>query len=97
MFNSVVQNNDPEPVVRNMVKMLSESSPNLWFSSPELLTDQKFKIIEPGGYVTWGEFDFASWKTISSTGGEPSSDLDKLLHYNATVGNTKPVNFLATQ
>ncbi|RDL41295.1 S-adenosyl-L-methionine-dependent methyltransferase [Venustampulla echinocandica] len=73
MFNSVVKDNDPEPVIRNMIKML-----------------------KPGGYISWGEFDFASWKTISSTGGEPSSDLDKLLFYNATVGNTKPVNFLAT-
>ncbi|EPE24313.1 S-adenosyl-L-methionine-dependent methyltransferase [Glarea lozoyensis ATCC 20868] len=73
MFNSVVENNDPEPVVRNMVKML-----------------------KPGGYISWSEFDFATWKTISSTGDKPSDSLDRLLWYNATAGNTKPVNFLAT-
>lgn len=73
-FNSVVPDNDPVPVVRNMLKML-----------------------KPGGYISWGEFDFLSWITTTTASANGYNDeLNTLLEYNATFGHTRPKpNFLA--
>ncbi|KAL9122403.1 MAG: hypothetical protein Q9187_001040 [Circinaria calcarea] len=52
---------------------------------------------EPGGYISWGEFDFLSWETITTASASGYNDeLNTLLEYNATFGGTRPKpNFLA--
>ncbi|KAJ4294976.1 hypothetical protein N0V90_006984 [Kalmusia sp. IMI 367209] len=82
-FNSVIRENNPIPVIDNILRMLTT------FAVSELT-----RSAEPGGYLTWGEYDFQSWKynTITPTE-EYNDELGKLLQYNATFGNTQEPNF----
>ncbi|KAF2260594.1 hypothetical protein CC78DRAFT_571122 [Lojkania enalia] len=70
-FNSVIRDNDPVPVVKNMLKMLKAE-----------------------GHLTWGEYDFQTWKSATISSGTGYDDeLPKLLEYNATFGHTQKPNF----
>ncbi|KAF1992981.1 hypothetical protein P154DRAFT_591736, partial [Amniculicola lignicola CBS 123094] len=83
-FNSVVRNNDPVPVIQHVLKMLSKYSDIHLPRFSVNLTNKKLTL-EPGGYLTWGEYDFQTWrsKTLPSAM-DYDDELRKLLIHNAT-------------
>ncbi|KAF4629300.1 hypothetical protein G7Y89_g8850 [Cudoniella acicularis] len=69
LFHLAVQNNDPEPIVKNLLTLL-----------------------KPGGYISWGEYDYSKWEIVRSkqaTGGS-IDHLTSLLDDIGTIGGTKP-------
>lgn len=88
IFALVVKNNDPGPLLRNLVRMLSECIPVLFSFGKEILralmTDHEMihqgvgrliMWIEPGGYLRWNELDVASRRIIKA---DPMASAEKL-------------------
>ena len=48
--------------------------------------------IEPGGYISWGEWDVATWEIIrtSSALSQDNEELNELKEYTSTLGKTRP-------
>ena len=61
LFISLVTNNDPRPLLDHCCRLLSEKAP----LSPWKL-ELSDRILEPGGYLQWEEFDIYSQKVISA-------------------------------
>ena len=88
IFALIVKNNDPGPLLRNLVRMLSEFIPVLFSFGKDTLraltTDHEMihqgvgrliVWIEPGGYLQWNELDVASRHTIKA---DPKASAEKL-------------------
>ncbi|KAK3374773.1 S-adenosyl-L-methionine-dependent methyltransferase [Podospora didyma] len=68
LFHLAVHNNDPAPIIRNLVKLL-----------------------KPGGWISWGEIDYSSWKIVRTADGKAVQDnMTPLLEMIGTLGGTKP-------
>jgi hypothetical protein len=52
---------------------------------------------EPGGWISWGEIDYSSWRIVRTEEGEHVEDnLTSLLEMIGTLGGTKP-NWIADE
>ncbi|OTA58319.1 hypothetical protein K449DRAFT_436681 [Hypoxylon sp. EC38] len=68
LFHLAVHNNDPAPIIRNLVKLL-----------------------KPGGWISWGEMDYSSWKIVrTEEGNDVEDNLTPLLEMIGTLGGTRP-------
>ncbi len=88
LFQLGIQNRDPEPIVQNLIRMLSS------LLTCNLLVSRDFTdtLQEPGGWISWGEYDYSHWKTIQ-TSDKPDTEIDvltTLLDYVGTIGGTRP-------
>ncbi|KAI1386117.1 S-adenosyl-L-methionine-dependent methyltransferase [Hypoxylon trugodes] len=67
LFHLAVHNNDPVPIIRNLIKLL-----------------------KPGGWISWGEMDYSSWKIMRTEDGRDVEDnLTPLLEIIGTLGGTR--------
>ncbi|KAI0892638.1 S-adenosyl-L-methionine-dependent methyltransferase [Annulohypoxylon nitens] len=68
LFHLAVHNNDPAPIIQNLVKLL-----------------------KPGGWISWGEMDYSSWRiTRTEEGKDVEDNLTPLLETIGTLGGTRP-------
>ena len=63
LFISLVTNNDPRSLLDFCCKILSEKTPPLSWKLE--LSD---RVLEPGGFLQWEEFDIYSQKVVSAQG-----------------------------
>ncbi|KAF2649440.1 hypothetical protein K491DRAFT_610791, partial [Lophiostoma macrostomum CBS 122681] len=63
-------------------------------NDPTSVINNALKMLKPGGYLSWGEYDFATWNiTTMATATDYNNELAKLLYHNATFGETTSPNF----
>ncbi|KAI1475583.1 S-adenosyl-L-methionine-dependent methyltransferase [Daldinia eschscholtzii] len=68
LFHLAVHNNDPAPIIRNLLGLL-----------------------KPGGWISWGEMDYSTFKIIRTEEGKDVEDsLTPLLEMIGTIGGTRP-------
>ncbi|KAI4195383.1 MAG: hypothetical protein LQ346_003459 [Caloplaca aetnensis] len=59
---------------------------------PEPVVQNLLRMLRPGGWISWGEYDYSRWEIVQ-TAGKPdngSDDLTALLDYVGTIGGTRP-------
>lgn len=85
-FITLVKENDPEPLLRNVLKMLSEVA---LLMAHVAYTDNTRSNSEPGGYLSWGEYDYQTWQTKSLPSTlHYNNDLNKMFEYTSSLGDT---------
>lgn len=48
-------------------------------------------IIEPGGWISWGEIDYSRWNIVRTKEGQDATDhLTPLLRFIGTLGGERP-------
>ena len=77
LFTVIVKINDPAPLLRNLIKMLSKIWTDLINSIDALLT----KTSEPGGFIQWDEHDHMSQKVITANSATDPKTIHALLDY----------------
>ena len=82
LFTVLIKRNDPVPLLRNLISMLSKISMDLTAPIDAFLACLSVDItdfldlnyIEPGGYVQWDEHDHVSQKVVTaSTAADPKT------------------------
>ncbi|KAL8950534.1 MAG: hypothetical protein Q9222_003444, partial [Ikaeria aurantiellina] len=59
---------------------------------PEPIVQNLLHLLKPGGWISWGEYDYSQWQIMQTTEG-PQSGIDgltTLLDYIGTIGGTRP-------
>ena len=81
LFLTVVRNDDPGPILENMLRMLSQSCCR---SSSTLLM---LFLPEPGGYLQWSEPDLATESVECARPGIKNDDLQCLVDWARRVAS----------
>lgn len=87
LFHLAVHNNNPTPIIQNLLKLLSKNTPCRYSNFKRMVAND---TIEPGGWVSWGEIDYSDWKIVRSEEGKEIEDnLTPLLEMIGTLGGTR--------
>ncbi|EPE24315.1 S-adenosyl-L-methionine-dependent methyltransferase [Glarea lozoyensis ATCC 20868] len=60
--------------------------------NPVPMLKNLIKMLKPGGYISWGEWDVATWEVIRapSASSQTNGELEELKEYTSTLGKTRP-------
>ncbi|RDL41293.1 S-adenosyl-L-methionine-dependent methyltransferase [Venustampulla echinocandica] len=60
--------------------------------NPVPMLKNLIKMLKPGGYISWGEWDVATWEVIRipSAPSQTNEELNELREYTSTLGKTRP-------
>ncbi|KAL8799012.1 MAG: hypothetical protein Q9182_006224 [Xanthomendoza sp. 2 TL-2023] len=73
-----IEDNNPGPVIKNILTMLSECQTSLYVGVPVLTL---MANEEPGGYIQWDEVDTAHRSIVQSNPSVPISEMNSLLNH----------------
>ncbi|KAF2681997.1 S-adenosyl-L-methionine-dependent methyltransferase [Lentithecium fluviatile CBS 122367] len=60
-------------------------------NDPGPIIQNLIRLLKPGGWISWGEIDYSSWKTVKTEEGEEAHDhITPLLRMIGTMGGTRP-------
>lgn len=59
---------------------------------PEPIIQNLIRMLKPGGWISWGEYDYSQWRIVQTAENTESEvdDLTTLLDYVGTIGGTRP-------
>ena len=86
LFLTVVRNDDPRPILANMLRMLSQSCFDFSRSHclPSMLANPRL-LPEPGGYLQWSEHNLATASVERVRPGIKTDDLQSLIDHARRV------------
>ena len=83
IFFLLIANNDPEPILKSLMKLLSECI--VRSASVICVCMARYlgltRKAEPGGYLQWDELDWAGRRIVRADPSLPKEDMQKLLDY----------------
>lgn len=87
LFFVVIRNDDPSPVLQNLLRMLSEFYLfTFWFDFPFTIFFDPNGPTEPGGWLQWSEHNYESWSVQSVGGRETTPALDEMMKMMKQTG-----------
>ena len=75
----VVRDDDPGPILQNIIKMLSEQTASLFVERSCYYIVLIASFVEPGGYIQWSELDVKAMNVASTATGTHHPAMEQLL------------------
>lgn len=83
LFGLVIQNNDPGPVLRNLIRMLSKYH-HLTLTAVHI---ELIRFLEPNGYIQWCEADQSSHRIQTTSPSVPTQNLAELWRQTSIIAS----------